>query len=612
MKKMFPIFLIVIMLVGILAGCATSTSENDNGQAGTLKEGTYIGVGKGNNGDIKVEMKVEGGKIAAVSVLEHSETEGLSDTAMKDVPKAIVDGQSIAVDTVSGASNATNGIIEAVSDCIVQAGGNPEDFNIAKEDGISEEVVELTTDVAVIGGGAAGMAASLRAEELGLDTILLEKMAFIGGAISVSGGNQVVTLSELQKEAGVTDDSAESMVEDFLKNGSGKNVEDILTLFSENVGQTTDWLNQYVGIQYDMEGGLHKLAEYSHDRELAYEGGGPGFTLQASKKIEESDVDLYLQTKAEKLVTDDNGKVVGVVAKDNKGKTYNITAKAVVLATGGYGSNKDLLSDDLKNTLYYGPASSTGDGITMATVESLDAATRLMEYGKTYPNGVEVTEGIAKSTIAGNIAAFSESAILVNTDGERVVNEKSSNKDILGVELAQENKMLYVLMDQSTFDIFRAELGEAGISESNVDEWLENNGSTTPYFLHGDNLEDLAALAKMDASTLKATIDRYNGFVGAGKDDDFGRSADYLKKEIGEGPYYLVEQKPRFATTMGGLVVNTNLQVMNNGNEVIPGLFAAGELAGGVMGDDSPSGANNAWALTSGKLSAEAVAEEIK
>lgn len=613
MRKAVSILLIAIMLAGMLAGCtAGNPADNNDGQESLLKDGTYVGTGKGNNGDIKVEMKVEGGKIASVTVLEHAETPGISDSAIENIPKAIVDGQTIAVDTISGATNSSKGIIEAVRKCIEQAGGNPADFETAKEEGASDETVELTTDVVVVGGGAAGIAASLRADELGLKTVLLEKMSFIGGAISVSGGNQVVTLSELQKEAGVTDDSVESMVDDFLKNGAQKNVLELLTLYAENVGETTDWLNKYVGIQYDMKGGLHKLAEYSHDRELAYEGSGPGFAAQAREKIEESGVEVYMQTKAEKLVTDDSGAVASVVAKDNTGKTYNITAKAVILATGGYGNNKELLSDEMDKALYYGPASSTGDGIIMATAEGIDAATRLMEYGKRYPNGVEVAEGIAKSTIAGNIAAFDESAILVNTSGERVVNEKSSNRSILEVELVQENQMLYLLMDQATFDIFKSKLGGAGISESNINEWLENNGSTTPYFFHADTIEELAEKARMDASALQATVDRYNGSVQAGNDADFGRPADYLKKEIGDGPYYLVEQKPRFATTMGGLVINTKLQVMNTSNEVIPGLFAAGEVIGGVMGDDSPSGANNAWALTSGKLSAEAVSAEIK
>jgi fumarate reductase flavoprotein subunit len=606
MKKLLSILLIASMLVGMLSGCTTSASANK------LKDGTYVGNGKGNNGDIKVEMKVEGGKIASVKVLEHAETPGISDAAIKSIPQAIVNGQTLAVDTISGATNVSKGIIEAVRNCIVQAGGNPADFEIAEEKGTSNEVVKLTTDVVVIGGGAAGIAASLRADELGLKTILLEKMSFIGGAIFVSGGNQVVTLSELQKEAGVTDDSVESMVEDFYKNGAQKNVVDLLTLFAKNVGETTDWLNKYVGIQYDMKGGLHKLAEYSHNRELAYEGGGRGFTEQARNKIAESGVKVYLQTKAEKLVTDENGTVTGVVAKDNTGKTYNITAKAVIMATGGYGNNKELLSDEMDKALYYGPASSTGDGLVMATAKDVDAATRLMEYGKRYPNGIEVSEGIAKSTIAGNIAAFNESAILVNTSGKRVVNEKSSNRSILEVELTQENQMMYLLMDQSTFDIFKTKLSEAGISESNINEWLGNNGSKKPYFFHADTIADIAAKAGMDDSTLQATVDRYNGFVKAGNDADFGRSADYLKKAIGNGPYYIVEQKPRFATTMGGLVINTKLQVMNTSNKVISGLFAAGEVVGGVMGDDSPSGANNAWALTSGKLSAEAVAGEIK
>ncbi len=601
------------MLAGMLAGCTTEgPADNNDGQTSPLKDGTYVEIGKGNNGDIQVEMKVEGGKIASVTILQHGETPGLSDAAIEGIPQAIVEGQTIAVDTISGATNSSNGIIEAVRKCIEQAGGDPADFEIAREKGTSNEVAELTTDVVVVGAGAAGIAASLRADELGLKTVLLEKTSVIGGAIAVSGGNQVVTLSNLQKEAGVTDDSAESMVEDFFKNGAQKNVLDLLTLFAENVGETTDWLNKYVGIQYDMKGGLHKLAEYSHNRELAYEGGGPGFASQARTKIDGSNIEVYKQTRAEKLVTDNNGTVVGVIAKDNTGKTYNITAKAVILATGGYGNNKELLSSELNTALYYGPLSSTGDGIIMATAEGINAATRLMEYGKRYPNGVEVSEGIAKSTIAGNIAAFSESAILVNTSGERVVNEKSSNRNILEVELAQKNQMLYLLMDQATFDIFRPKVSEAGISESNINEWLENNGSTTPHFLHADTIEKLAEKAGMDASVLKTTVDRYNGFVQAGMDADFGRSADYLKKQIGDGPYYLVEQKPRFATTMGGLVINTDLQVMNKNNTVIPGLFAAGELAGGVMGDDSPSGANNAWALTSGKLSAEAASKEVK
>lgn len=607
---------LMVMLVLSLVGCAGGSNtkkaaSTDDGKI-NFKVGTYKASVDGKNGPIEVEVTFSEHKIEDVKVVNFNETAGVSDASIKKIPEEIVKNQSLKVDAVAGATVTSDALLAAVMDCVKQAGGDPSLLNAEVKKEVSTEVVELNSDVVVVGGGAAGISASLRADELGLKTILLEKMSYIGGAISISGGNQVVTLSKLQKESGVNDDSADSMVKDFMANGSNKNVPELLNLFAAHVGQTTDWLHDYVGIQYDMKGGLHKLAEYSHQRELAYDGNGPGFAKQARKKVEDSGVELYVETRAEKLVTDANGAIVGVVAKDNTGKTYNITAKAVIMASGGYGNNKDLLSNDMQTALYYGPTSSTGDGIVMATEKGIDAATRLMEYGKRYPNGVEVSEGIAKSTIAGNIAAFKKSAIIVNGEGKRVINEKASNRKILETELAQKDKMLYILMDQATFDEFKPNVSEAGISEDNIKEWLENNGSKTPYFFHANTVEELAKLAKMEPSVLKTTVDSYNGYVKSGKDKEFDRSPEFMKEEIGAGPYYLVEQKPRFATTMGGLVVNTNFEVMNTSKKVISGLFAAGEVVGGVMGDDSPSGANNAWALTSGKLSAEAVKNSLK
>jgi fumarate reductase flavoprotein subunit len=606
------IVMLVLSLVGCAGGSNTKKAANTEDAKVSFKAGTYKASVDGKNGPIEVEVTFSEHKIEDVKVVNFNETAGVSDASIKKIPEEIVKNQSLKVDAVAGATVTSDALLAAVMDCVKQAGGDPALLNAEVKKEVSTEVVELYSDVVVVGGGAAGISASLRADELGLKTILLEKMSYIGGAISISGGNQVVTLSKLQKEAGVNDDSADSMVKDFMANGSNKNVPELLNLFATHVGQTTDWLHDYVGIQYDMKGGLHKLAEYSHQRELAYDGNGPGFAKQARKKVEDSGVELYVETRAEKLITDENGAVVGVVAKDNSGKTYNIKAKAVIMASGGYGNNKDLLSKDLQTALYYGPTSSTGDGIVMATEKSVNAATRLMEYGKRYPNGIEVSEGIAKSTIAGNIAAFKKSAIIVNSEGERVINEKSSNRKILETELAQKDQMLYILMDQATFDDFKPNVSEAGISEDNIKEWLENNGSKTPYFFHADTVEELAKLAKMEPSVLKTTVDSYNGYVKNGKDKEFDRSPEFMKEQIGAGPYYLVEQKPRFATTMGGLVVNTNFEVMNTSKKVISGLFAAGEVVGGVMGDDSPSGANNAWALTSGKLSAEAVVNSLK
>ena len=352
--------------------------------------------------------------------------------------------------------------------------------------------------------------------------------------------------------------------------------------------------------------GEHSSKELTAD--VVVVGGGAGFAETMRKAVADSGAEVYLGTKVESLITDDNGAVVGVKAVSTDGNTdYTVSAANVILATGGYGNNKEMLTDEMKSALYYGPATSTGEGIQMA--QAVGAQTANMEYGKRYPNGIEVDPGSqAVSTIAGNIAGWTMSAILVNQEGNRVVNEKASNRTILETELQQTGGELFLLLDSETFEVWKSKLSEAGISESDIEKYLEANGTTTPVFAHGETLEEAAAAAGIDADALKATVERYNGFVAAGADEDFGRAEAYLTMPIGDGPYYIIEQKPRFATTMGGLVVNTSMQVLSTSGSPIAGLYAAGENCGQVMGDDSPSGANNAWAITSGKLAADAIA----
>ena len=608
MKRTLSLLLAFVMVLG-LAACGGNTAQETTAaataaseEAGIYTPGTYTGTAAGKNGDVKVEVTFSANAIDSVKVVEHSETAGISDGAIENIPAAIVENQSLAVDTVSGATITSDAILKAVADAVAQAGGDVEALKNAAAPAGEKEAKELSADVIVVGGGGAGMAAATRLAQLGKSVILVEKSGFLGGAISVSGGNQVVMGSQLQIDNGVADDSVESMVADFEANGANKNNKEILTLFAENVGATTDWLVASCGITF--EEGLHQLGEYSHNRELAYTGGGAGFAEAMRKAVEEAGVQVLLNTKAESLIAD-NGTVTGVKAASS-GADYTLTAGDVVLATGGYGANKDMLTDEMKSALYYGPATSTGEGIQMA--QAVGAQTANMEYGKRYPNGIEVSEGMAKSTIAGNIVGWTMSAILVNKDGNRVVNEKASNRTILEEELKQEGGELYLLLDAETFEAWKAKLAPAGISDADIEKYLEANGTTTPVFAHGETLEEAAAAAGINADNLKATVEKYNGFVAKGSDDDFGRAATYLTKTIGEGPYYIVEQKPRFATTMGGLVINTSMQVLNEAGEPISGLYAAGENCGQVMGDDSPSGANNAWALTSGKLAADAIA----
>lgn len=590
MKKTLVFLLAVAMLFSSLGALA-------------MTDGTYTGTADGRNGPVVVEVTISGDAIEKVAVVSHGETEGIGTLATDAIPGAIVEAQSLGVDAIGGATLTSDAIIAAVADCVAQAGGDVEALkSVAVAEKVPTEAAKIDTQLVIIGGGGAGMAAAIRARELGLDVTLVEKMAFMGGAISISSGNQVVSGSQMQKDLGVTDDSVESMVADFMANGANLNVPELITLYAENVGATSDWL-QSIGVSYDLEGGLHKLAEYSHNRELAYIGSGAGAGENLRRLVNESGANVLLNTRATELISEE-GAVTGVIANDGE-TIYTIHADAVLLATGGYGYNKDLLTGDIKTALYYGPVSSTGDGLLMATAEGIDADTRLLEYGKQYPNGIEVSEGIAKSTINGNIPAWTKSAILVNKEGKRVVNEKASNRTILETELEQTGKQLYLVMDQETFDVWKNAVGY------DVSAYLEANGTTTPVFAHGNTIAEAAAAAGVDADALAQTVETYNGYVEAGEDAEFGRGADYLTVKIGDGPYYIVEQKPRFATTMGGLVIDEALKVINKSGNAIPGLYAAGEVVGGVMGDDSPSGANNGWALTSGRLAAESIAAAL-
>ena len=607
-KGLFACLLSFMLMFSTMVSCSPAedaTNETTEATTQQYTPGTYTGTGTGNGGDIVVEVTFSQDAITDIVVVSQNETQTIAAETLEVIPNEIVENQGLNIDSLAGATVSGAGLKMAITDTVEQAGGNVSALQKIPEKTLSTETVEMESDVIVIGGGGAGMSSAIRLDELGKRVILVEKTSRLGGSLSISGGNQVVSGSALQAEAGVSDDSTESMVADFQANGEDICVPELINLYAANIGTTTDWLNTSVDVAYDMEGGLHDLAEYSVDRELAYDGGAGVATESFRAAINASDAEVLLSTTAESLIVEE-GKVVGVEATNVDGTTYILKADAVVLATGGYGNADEYLTPELQNALYYGLMSSTGDGLTMATADDVDAATRMLEYAKLYPNGAEVSAGRAKSTIDGNLLVWKMSTILVNPEGERVVNEKASNHDILHVELEQTDSMLYLLMDEENFDVWSTKLHDTGFSETAVEGYLESNGATSPVFAHADTLEELAEIVGMDPEVLKSTVEKYNAGVAAGE-DEFGRSGEYLQISIGEGPYYLVEQKPRYATTMGGLVINEALEVLNNNDEVIEGLYAAGEVVGGVMGSNSPSGANNGWAVTSGKLAAEAI-----
>ena len=575
----------------------------------TFKAGTYEASADGIHGPVIVKTTFSEHKINSVEATKQSETEGIGTIAAAQLPEKILNAQSTRIDGVAGASITSKAIISAVNKCIEQAGAKPEQLiPVTAKKGAKEE--KLSTDMVVVGGGGSGMAATIEGRMRGLKVVLVEKMPYIGGAAAISGGQVVAQGSKLQKQFGSTKDSPESMMKDFLANGHDLNDKRMLSLYANNVGKTIDWLHEKVGVKF-IPNDLPYLAEYSHRRALEFQGGAKTMAQHLKKVISENGANVLYNTRVQKLLTDDKGDVIGVSAIDDNGVTYTITSKAVLLATGGFGNNKEMLSEPVKSALYYGPVSSTGDGHQMAM--SLGAKTQLMQYGKRYPNGIEVSPGKAKSTIYANVGAFNCSGILVNVNGERFVNEKASNRHILDPMMETPNKQAYVFMDENSWKGFYKRLPETGVSHEDADKYLAQDGNSTPLFVKGDTLEEVARKAGINIENLTKTVARYNELVKAKKDVDFNRPAEYMKSEISShGPYYIVEQKARFATTMGGLVTDGKLNVVRQDGSTIGNLYAAGELVGGTMGDDSPAGANVGWALTSGKFAADRIADQIK
>lgn len=606
MKRFLYIMVVLAMVLSLVACGQPAESPQGDKDVETIsfEAGKYIGIAEGHNGSLEVEVEFSEDKILAIGVVNSEETEHLAKVVFENMPKQIIEEQSLNVDSISGATITSMAFKGAVSNAVVEAKGDPKLLSKKSTKELKDDVVELEIDVVVVGGGGAGLSAALSAEEEGLSVILLEQSAMLGGHTALSGAYTLATGSEIQKELGVTDDTPEKAYEDIMKNGNDKSVPEILTMYTEKMGEATDWSLDYIGAKAPDK--LTPLAENGVDRALIYEGGGPALIDAFADKLKETTIDLYLDTQVTTLLTEGSD-IVGVEAKGKDGTIYKISAKSTVLATGSYGSRKDLLPERLENFVYYGASLADGKGLEMG--EEVGADTVNMGDVELFENGVEWKPGIAKSTYNGSMAAWNASGILVDLAGKRVVNERGPGISIVKKQEEQENSTLFLLMDKFTFDTFSDNITGYGISQEMLDGWVENNGKVGPIFANGETIEEVSEVVGVDVDGLKETIEKYNKFVENGKDEDFGRDAKYLNGKIGQGPYYLVEQKPRYATTLGGLLVNADLAVINTSGEAIKGLYSVGDTAGGLRGDDSIPGSDIGWAITSGYVVGKVLAK---
>lgn len=582
--------------------------------------GVYTAQANGNNGPVTVEVEVSDAEILSVKVTEHAETAGLSDTPIERIPAKIVEGQTLAVDTVSGATNTSNAILKAAEDALAQAGADIEALKAVQEkDEIAGETAERHVQALVIGAGGSGLAAAITLQEQGIETLVVDKMANAGGATALTGALINGGCSKQQAERGVTDD-VQTMFMDAMVYGSFQNDARMTWLMVNNTGDSVDWLHDTVGVEF--EEAINHFPEHTNDRAFYPKGKQPGYlTGTMEQHYLSNGGELLLETRAQHLLTED-GRVIGASCSTADG-TLNIYADVTLLATGGYGASVALRPADQMGTLFYGASASTGDGIIMA--EEVGAMTHYMQYLKSYPQGIEkpldggniTADGTTFrgnayiSPLASQAVTLNDGAIYVNVEGERCMNENMDFVSIKKVTQKQTDMTVYLVMDQKGYDKWMGMMEvSAGLTPEIVAPWLDADDGK-PVFRKGATVEEAAAKAGIDAEKLSATVAHFNEMVASGKDDDFGRAEMSVGLDS-DGPIYIVEQRLRMATSLGGLKTSTSFEVYDENEQAIDGLYACGEVIGGVHGDESMPSNCVAWAVTSGRLAAKAAADAVK
>lgn len=582
--------------------------------------GVYTAQANGNNGPVTVEVEVSDAEILSVKVTEHAETAGLSDTPIERIPAKIVEGQTLAVDTVSGATNTSNAILKAAEDALAQAGADIEALKaVQKKDETAGETAERHVQALVIGAGGSGLAAAITLQEQGIETLVVDKMANAGGATALTGALINGGCSKQQAERGVTDD-VQTMFMDAMVYGSFQNDARMTWLMVNNTGDSVDWLHDTVGVEF--EEAINHFPEHTNDRAFYPKGKLPGYlTGTMEQHYLSNGGELLLETRAQHLLTED-GRVIGASCSTADG-TLNIYADVTLLATGGYGASVALRPADQMGTLFYGASASTGDGIIMA--EEVGAMTHYMQYLKSYPQGIEkpldggniTADGTTFrgnayiSPLASQAVTLNDGAIYVNVEGERCMNENMDFVSIKKVTQKQTDMTVYLVMDQKGYDKWMGMMEvSAGLTPEIVAPWLDADDGK-PVFRKGATVEEAAAKAGIDAEKLSATVAHFNEMVASGKDDDFGRAEMSVGLDS-DGPIYIVEQRLRMATSLGGLKTSTSFEVYDENEQAIDGLYACGEVIGGVHGDESMPSNCVAWAVTSGRLAAKAAADAVK
>ncbi|MEK4294498.1 flavocytochrome c [Paenibacillus sp. FSL R5-0914] len=442
-------------------------------------------------------------------------------------------------------------------------------------------------DIIIIGAGGAGMSAALEARAKGMNPVIFEKMPVAGGNTTKSSSGMNASETKFQKEQGI-EDSNDLFYEESLKGGHDTNDKEMLRFFVDNSASAIDWLDS-IGIRLNnitITGGMNEKRTHRPE-----DGSAVGQYLVKGlvKNVQEQGIPLFVNANV-KEITEKDGKVNGVKVIFDQTEEKTITASAVVVTTGGFGANLDMISgvrSDLEGYVTTNQPGSTGDGIKM--IEKLGGTTVDMYQIQVHP-----TVQQEKSYLIGE-AVRGEGAILVSSVGKRFTNELDTRDNVT----AAINK----LPEKSAFLVF-----DSGVkSRAKAIEQYEKMG----FVIQGDSIEALAKEMDVPADQLKTALDTWNSAVTNKQDADFGRTTG-MDNDLSGAPYYAIKIGPGIHYTMGGVKINTNTEVLNKDGQPIPGLFAAGEVTGGLHGQNRIGGNSVAEIIIFGRQTGMKSADFVK
>ena len=602
---------------------------------------TYTGEAYGHDKEnpVKVTLTIKDKTITKVEVDASHETAGIGSKAAETMPGAIVAANSLDVDGVSGATQTSKAIIEAATAALKQAGLEPSDLVSKNTSTTKAKDIEETVDVVVVGAGGAGMTAAITATDAGKKVIVVESQPIAGGnSVRSTGGMNAAKTpyqdkNEFKEAAGVEKtlataaekfadnatitalaatvksqwdayqanpqgyfDSPELMALDTMIGGKGKNDPELVKILTQNSAGAIEWLAS-IGAELKSVGAAGGASVKRIHRPVDENGKtaavGAYIVPILEKNVHDAGVEVITDTTAKKLLTE-NGKVVGVEAEGKDGNKVVIHAKSVIMATGGFGANHEMVEKykpELKGFATTNADGAQGQGIDMAT--AVGAATVDMDQIQIHPT-VHIDEDGNAHLITEGVRG--DGAILVNKEGKRFFDEVQTRDKVSAAEIQQTDGEAWLILDQKMVD------GAA------VYQGYVNSG----YAKTGKTIEELAKNINVDPATLAETMKNWAEIYANKVDPEFGRTSFSAENALDQAPYYAILVKPGIHHTMGGLKINTNTEVLNEKGEVISGLFAAGEVTGGIHGANRLGGTAVTDIIVFGQIAGENAADFAK